>query len=425
MELKSELRIGYLAPEIPGLSSTFVYKEIFELKKLGYEIESFSIHHAHLNSSTPELEILEKETSYLYEAGTDQIIKANLALLLSQPALYIKVLLLLIHDATKLVVSSPRTAFGLIYRFSVSAVLASRLIEQKVGHLHIHFANVPTDVGMYAAKLANIPFSVTAHANDIFKQYWLMNEKIKRSKFFATISNFNINLLTTQGADPNKLKLVRCGVDSTDFRFNPSSKKREILTFGFLGRLVEKKGAEFLIHAAEILIESEIKNFKIEIGGSGPLHDELTESIKSKSLSDFVSLVGEIPNSSVSSWLESLDYFVLPCAKDSDGDMDGIPVALMESMVKGVPVISTKISGIPELVIDGETGLVATPEDSESLANCLQKAIAEPDEDAKSRIERARDHVQKNFELSTNTLRLLEYIGVPESTEDTEGALRS
>lgn len=409
MKHSSNATIGYLAPEIPGLSSTFVYNEIFKMTGQGQKVETFSIHRAKLKSYTEDLRNLDKTTTYLYETSTSKILVANISFLFSRPLKYIKALGLLCSDAFKLI-GRPRTAAGQVFRFFIGAVLAKYLIEKEVRHLHIHFANVPTDVGMYASCLANISFSVTAHANDIFKQYWLVDEKIERSAFFATISNFNIQRLVAQGAKPEKLKLVRCGVDSTDFEFRPSLKKEGLIKFGFLGRLVEKKGAEFLVHAAEILISKGISNFKIEIAGSGPLLNQLISLVDSKLLNNTIFFKGEIPNSSVPAWLDDLDYFVLPCVEDSEGDMDGIPVALMESMVKGVPVISTEISGIPELVIDGETGLLASPGDAESLAACLTKAISESEDDVRIRVEKANRHVQTNFELATNAEKLLQDI---------------
>lgn len=397
-------KIAYLAPEIPGFSSTFVYNEIFVLQEIGFDIDTFSVHRAGDFSSEAKLKALADKTHYLYEQDFGAILKANLCLLLGNPLTYLCKLCLCFSDMFKLL-GKPTLALGVFYRFMVGACLAVQLKKKHVEHLHMHFAHIPTDIGMYAAELSGISYSVTAHANDIFERGWLLKEKISRSKFFATISNFNIDWLVNLGADRNKLHVVRCGVDSIQFSVRPIKAKSSPVVFGFLGRLVEKKGAHILLDAC-VQLKSDNHNFIVQIVGDGPLEGDLKAKVELLGLQDEVQFLGSKPHSEIASWLTGLDYFVLPCVKDSQGDMDGIPVALMEAMLKGVPVISTDVSGIPELVIDNETGLSARQNDADSLSSIMVKALSEADRDTQLRVKNGESLVRSEYDLSNNAKKL-------------------
>ena len=235
--------IAYLAPEIPGPSSTFVYNEIFSLENYQQlNVESFSVHRPRLADNVlPNVASLADKTIYLYEQKIHQIIVANFRCLLVSPIGYLKSLCVCLSDMARCF-RSPKLCLGLFYRFLIAMTFAPMLKAKDIKHVHIHFAHVPTDIGMYAAIAIGISYSVTAHANDIFERGWLVKEKVARSAFFATISEFNIRWLTTLGVDANKLTVVRCGVDSHLFSPREVKPKSRPVVFGFLGRLVEKKG---------------------------------------------------------------------------------------------------------------------------------------------------------------------------------------
>ena len=400
----SQPKLAYLAPEIPGLSSTFVYNEIFALEDEGFEIETFSVHRSGDFSKDEKLQAVVDKTFYLYEKGIASILKANIAVFLSQPLRYLCKLLMCFGDILS-VITQPRLCAGVFYRFLVGGLLAGELKRKQIEHLHIHFAHIPTDIGMYGCALAGISYSVTAHANDIYERGWLIKPKIARSKFFATISNFNIKLLTEMGGDPSKLTIVRCGVNSALFKSRPSKERSEPVVFGLLGRLVEKKGTHILIDACSKLKKTHA-NFVVQIVGNGPLQEQLETQAATLGLENEIQFLGAKPHSEIAPWLDNLDYFVLPCVRDSQGDMDGIPVALMEAMLKGVPVISSDISGVPELVIHNDTGLAAKNGDADDLAKILEQAINEPAESLHGRIEKAKTHVMNEYDLTANAKRL-------------------
>ena len=401
-------KLAYLAPEIPGLSSTFVYNEIFALEDEGFIVDTFSVHRSGDFSKDTKLQQVVEKTTYLYEKGIVNILKANLSVFFGQPLRYLCKLVMCLGDIIS-VIDQPKLCVGVLYRFLVGGMLAGELKRKNIEHLHIHFAHIPTDIGMYACAIAGVSYSVTAHANDIYERGWLLKPKIARSKFFATISNFNIKLLTQMGGDPEKLTIVRCGVNSALFQPRPYKKRSNPIVFGLLGRLVEKKGTHILIDACAELKKTH-SNFVVQIVGNGPLQSSLATQAKKLGLQNEIQFLGAKPHSEIASWLDLLDYFVLPCVRDSQGDMDGIPVALMEAMLQGVPVISSDISGVPELVLHNETGLTAKNGDATDLAKILEQAINESDDSLKARIESAKQHVLNEYDLLANTKRLADLI---------------
>jgi glycosyltransferase involved in cell wall biosynthesis len=170
--------------------------------------------------------------------------------------------------------------------------------------------------------------------------------------------------------------------------------------------MVEKKGFDDLIRACGILDERDIP-FHLEIGGDGPMLTELQTLAGDENLAERVSFIGPLAHDQVPKWLQRLDLFVLACKKDRNGDMDGIPVVLMEAMLSGVPVISTRISGIPELVEDGQSGLLAEPANPDQLAGAIARLLSDQNLCRDLR-KHAIAQVQTEFDLATNVARLNE-----------------
>jgi colanic acid/amylovoran biosynthesis glycosyltransferase len=399
-----KIKLAYLAPEIPALSATFVYNEIFQLEQLGYAVVPFSVHRPSVPAVGNKLADLEASVFHLYAQKKHVVLKENVLFFLKHPLRYLNTLKMLLSDMFKVGVLS-RTAMGLAFRFFYSVILAKQILKTGVQHIHVHFAHVPADIAMYAAFLSGISFSVTAHANDLFERAWLLAEKVNRAKFFVTISEFNREFLRRQGCNVGQIVVVRCGVDVEHFNRQKKSGLSDVPRIGFIGRLVEKKGADDLLGAAKELKKLGI-NFKLVIAGSGPLEGYLAELARELGLSDdCVSFAGAIAHSAIPEFLNGLDVFVLPCKKDNAGDMDGIPVVLMEAMLSGVSVISTHLSGIPELVVDRETGLLVEPGNKIQLANAIQ-ALIEDEALTKQLTINAISKVKKEFNLKDNATQL-------------------
>ena len=398
------MRIAYLAPELPALSATFVYNEILQLEKLGTEVVPFSVHQPNSRVDEDHVRALKDRTVNLYAQPKLRVLKSHILLLARHPVRYLKTLWLLCKDMWCVGLFS-RTAFGLGYRFLFSASLAAQLIKEKCNHLHVHFAHVPTDIGMYASSLSSIPFSVTAHANDIFERGWLLKEKVDRSSFFATISEFNKKHLAEIGVDTQKLEIIRCGVDPSQFSPKDTVTSNQVIKIGVIGRLVDKKGIDTLIEAVTVL-KAQGKRFELHIAGSGPLEDSLKGLVSRNNLDEKeVVFLGAIPHVEVAGFIKSLDMFVLPCRKSENGDVDGIPVVLMEAMLSGVPVITSNISGIPELVIDNVTGLLVEQNNLDDLAEKIF-LLSENAELRQSLIKKGINKVRGDFSLIENTKKL-------------------
>ena len=408
------MKIAYLAPEIPALSATFVYNEMLAVEELGHEVIPFSVHQPQAVATDGRLESLNQRVTNLYKTSRLDIMLDHLKLLFSRPLSYCKAMGYLFSDIWHEGLIK-RNCLGLVYRFFFAARLARQMIRDKAEHLHVHFAHVPTDIAMYASAMSCIGFSVTAHANDIFERGWLLKTKVERAQFFATISEFNKRYLISEcQVDPTKLRIIRCGVDTR--LFHQREAVSDVFTsfnLGLVGRLVEKKGIDSLIKAVGVLNKQNANSVPVlYIAGSGPLENELKALAVQQGLGpESIHFVGALPHDQVADFVRSLDIFVLPCKPDSNGDMDGIPVVLMEAMMSGIPVISTQLSGIPELVVNMETGLTVLPDNVEQLVVAIQqlqfdKLLRE------TLAKNAYAKVETEFSLMVNAKRLLNYIKV-------------
>lgn len=406
------MRIAYLAPEIPALSATFVYNEMLAVEELGHEIIPFSVHKPQVIATDTRLEKMAQRVINLYSAAKPGVVLDHFKMLFTRPQSYLKALGYLFADIWQQGVFK-RNCLGLVYRFFFAARLARQMLGAEVEHLHVHFAHVPTDIAMYAGAMSGIDFSVTAHANDIFERGWLLKAKVARSRFFATISEFNKRYLVAEcQVDVSKLRIIRCGVDTRLFQ-----QREVILTenssfkLGLVGRLVEKKGIDCLLKAVGTLYKEDANAAPVlYIAGSGPLERDLKALAVQQGLGpERVHFVGALPHDQVATFVRSLDIFVLPCKPDSNGDMDGIPVVLMEAMMTGIPVISTQLSGIPELVINEQTGLTVLPDNVEQLVTAIKRL--QSDSALREMLaKKACKKVETEFSLMGNAKRLLDYI---------------
>lgn len=401
---KTYKRVAYLAPELPSLSATFVSNEIWALEAMGVEIHPYSVHEPNARAHGEKAEELEKRTSIVYAQKLSSTLAALVWNLVRHKRSTAKALGWLLGDVIKTGIIT-KQALKLIYQFGKAGWLAKDMRHKNIEHLHIHFAHVPTQIGMYAASLAGIPFTFMSHANDIFERPLLLKEKIQRAKQAVTISHFNIDLMTRHGGDPDQMSIVRCGVHPTEeSNVKPAKKTQEKFTFGTLGRLVEKKGVDTLIEAAAIVQKKGIP-FQLKIAGDGPLQAELIQKVSESGLEDSVIFLGALPHDQALSWMKGLDAFVLAGKKDKQGDMDGIPVVLMEAINFGIPVLSTYLSGIPELVIHEKTGLLSQPEHAGNLAENLMRLANEP-ELVKALTSQAKIHLRAEFDQNLNAARL-------------------
>jgi glycosyltransferase involved in cell wall biosynthesis len=249
---------------------------------------------------------------------------------------------------------------------------------EPVDLIHVQWIHSAGTVGMYAAWLLDVPYSFTGHAVDLFRDRVALEDKIRRAAFIVCISEFHRQFYLERGARPEQLHIVYCGIDPTSFpyRWEPrAAGRKRVLS---VGRLVEKKGFDHLIDACGILKD---RGYVLEcvIAGDGPLDAELRSQIAARGLEDCVQLTGKaIHQDELPGFLASGDLFAQPCVWSRDNDVDGTPRTLMEAMATGLPSISTRLAGIPDIIEDGRSGLLVEPGDIQGLADAMRRILDDP-----------------------------------------------
>jgi glycosyltransferase involved in cell wall biosynthesis len=395
----SRLKLAYIIGTYPLQTTTFIDREIEALRRLGVDPHVISIRRPPHALSARE----EDGVQYVLPVGIGSLLRSHLGIMISRPRVYFGLLVNLLTRPHETVAARLRT----VLHFGVG-VHTARLISERhpSEHVHAHFVDRAALIALIAGQLLEIPFSATAHANDIYVDPVLLPDKIERAKFIATCTRHNeSHLLSILGAPARRV--VRCiyhGLDIRDYspRRKPMRARPLILA---VGQLKEKKGFRYLLAACRILTEHGVE-FDCEIVGDGPEHAQLQALIQRLSLQHNVSLLGSLPHAAVIDRYGEAAIFVLPCVTGADGDRDGIPNVILEAMAMGLPVVSTQHSGIPEAVDNERSGLLVPPEDPIALADALQRLIE--DEGLRRRYGRVgRRRVIDAFDVDVNARKLL------------------
>ena len=300
------------------------------------------------------------------------ILQGNLRTLWRQPGAYARTLLQALLWLR----------WSLFRSFLQAGYLADLLFSEPVGHLHAHFATAPASVAMLAHHLTGVPYTFTAHAKDIYFDAppALMQAKMKHAEAVVTVSEYNRCHLQSllEPAARNKVYCVYNGADLNQYKYRPSGGKRNgfpvILT---AARLIEKNGLGDLICACYILWRRG-RTFRVEIIGKGRLRRALEVRATDLGIRDLVKFLGPQPQEFVRAAYQRATLFALPCVVTAGGNRDGIPTALLEAMASGVPVVSTTVSGIPELVESDCDGLLVPPGSPAKLADALEQILLDP-----------------------------------------------
>jgi glycosyltransferase involved in cell wall biosynthesis len=245
-----------------------------------------------------------------------------------------------------------------------------------IDHVHAHFAGMAARTAFWINKFFPITFSITAHANDIFspRQFEVgLDKLVDTARAIITETDYAARFLRDRfSLRADRIHRVYNGLDLADFgRADFSSTPPLIIA---VGRLIPKKGFGDLIDACASL-EQRGKSFRCEIIGEGPLENELREQIDKLHLQNHVALTGAKPQTYLRRRLAAANVFVLPSVTDPDGGMDNLPTVIMEAMATGLPVVSTNIGGIPEMVIENETGFLVAPGETAALADAIEHVI--------------------------------------------------
>ncbi|MFI5331180.1 MAG: glycosyltransferase [Desulfobaccales bacterium] len=366
--------IAYLGRILPVLSETFVVREIAALRSLGARIKPFSLYPPEARVAHPEAPELAREVTVLYRPVNPLFWLAHLFFLCRYPRRYW-------HCLVRYALRAPepwRNRRRCLAFLAMAPYTAWRLRRAGIQHLHAHFANAPASLALPAAYLAGISFSFTVHAYDLFIDQLLLPAKLEAAAFVASISRFNLGFLQQKfptAAARAQLELVRNGIDPERFRPAPHAAGTPPLVLA-VGRLVETKGFHLLIEACARL-RQEGKDCRCLIVGEGPEEERLQKLVVDLGLADRVELPGRLQPEALLPLFRSADLLAMPsCVRQHD--QDGIPTVLIEALAMEIPVVATRVSGIPELVRDGDTGLLVEPDDPAALAAALARLLADP-----------------------------------------------
>ena len=291
-----------------------------------------------------------------------------------------------------------RARIASIAHLFVACYWAERLEAEGARQIHSQWINACGTIGMYGAWLLGIPFSFTGHAADLFRNRVALEDKIRRADKIVCISEFHKDFYREHGGRDEQFVVVHCGIDVDQFEYRPKERMGDPPVIMSVGRLVEKKGFDILIDACRILRDRGVR-LRCKIGGDGPEEEPLRQQITAHGLEDVVHLPGEkVLQEDLAAFMYEGDIFAQPCVWSKDNDVDGTPRTLMEAMACGAPVISTRLAGIPDIVLDGETGLLVEPNDAEQLADAIERLIQDEALAARLR-ENARRHIEAEYRL--------------------------
>jgi colanic acid/amylovoran biosynthesis glycosyltransferase len=370
------MRIGYLVKEFPKLSETFIAREILTLEQLGFEVTIVSLRkpsetvpHGWLNRMRAQVHYCEPREPFssvwdaLWQRGRQR------------------------PERREAIRSALDEAFGLSDRSGRShlaaALRVSRLVEElELEHIHAHFANRPAFVAMLAHLICGVSYSFTAHAKDIYQagpSHHTWRAQVSRARFAVTVSESNRrHIEELVGPELSaKVRVLYNGVDLAQFMDGKPGGER-VPRILFVGRLIEKKGADLLIDAAASLRDQGLE-FQCAIVGSGLVGDSLRARAQELSMDGVIDFIPAVAHERVIEEMRRSDVFVLPSRVAGDGDRDALPTVLIEAAAAGLPAVSTPVNGIPEIIEDGVTGVLAPADDAAALAAAIRQLIAQPD----------------------------------------------
>ena len=285
--------------------------------------------------------------------------------------------------------------------------LADLLRGMRPRHVHVYSSTHPTNVAMGAAHLLAVPFSISSYVDFEFDySHKLLAEKFARATFFRVVTQFCARaLVATLGAscEPSRVAVVYLGLDLENWSERAPLAGRGV--FVSAARFVEKKGLRYVPAAIKALRERGI-TVRWRLVGDGPEREAIHAEVVAAGVADLVDFLGPLDSAAMRRELLAADAAVLPCVVAQDGERDGIPIFLNEAMALGVPVVTTSVSGIPEMVRDGETGFLCEPRDSRGLADALLRALT--DRAVASRVgANARELVRAQLDVRATSAQLL------------------
>lgn len=394
-------RIAYIIGTYPDLTTTFIDREILEAQRLGLNMVLVAIRKSKRQGFRPAIQQLMQSVIYLLPVSVTRLVAAHLYYMLTSFRAYTGTLIYLLTRKHPDLKARAKT----LLHFGEGILAAWLLRDKKIDHVHAHFADRAAVIAMIVSRMLGIPYSLTAHANDIYVAPVLMREKIGNAKFATTCTAFNKAHIEKETGQ--KIELIYHGLEFAEVE--PTTRSAEapeeplILS---VGQLKEKKGFPFLIDACAILRDKGYR-FRCEIVGDGPDREKLSDLIRDRKLGETITLCGALPNAEVMHKYSRAYVFALASIVAGDADRDGIPNVILEAMAHRLPIVSTKVSGIPEVVHDRSTGILVESRNAEQLASAIAYLLDNPI-DAEVMGRTGAEFVSSDFDIRRNVGRLLE-----------------
>lgn len=384
------LRVAYLFERFPSFGQTFCYREVAELIRQGADVSIFAIRQPKNEPPQDWDEEIVRRVVYLPDEA--ELVKEIESAMRGGE---------LPAEAIRALKEWGRQSDFL--RLHQAAYVGLRLQKAGIGRVHAHFAGMAARTAYWIHKFFGIAFSVTAHANDIFapRDFVISLQKIfDAAAAIVTVSDFSVEQLRQRfPANAEKIWRVYNGIDVARFRSAQFDSPVPLIVA--VGRLIEKKGFAVLIAACAKLRLP----FRCEIIGEGPLEAALAAQISENKLEQQVALLGPRTQQEIIERLAAAQVFVLACTTEADGGMDNLPTVVMEAMAAGLPVISTPLAGVPEMVLPGSTGSLVPQRDPTALANAIEQLLRDPAR-ARALGRAGRELAQEKFSIEANVRAL-------------------
>lgn len=388
--------VAYLFERFPSFGQTFCYREVAELDRQGTKVHVFSIRRPVDEPLQDWDKQLVERVHYLPE---EKLLVPEVDRVLRGKA---------VSPETRAAVEKwgRQSDFLRLYQ---AIYVGTRLQRQGLRHIHAHFAGMAARTAYWIREFFGIPYSFTAHANDIFapRDFAVSLPKLMvGAAAIVTVSDYAARLLKDRFPEISaKVHRVYNGVDLS--RFHATDPGTGIPAIISIGRLIEKKGFADLISACALLSSSRRRGFACEIIGEGPLEEALRAQIAGAGLEGQVRLTGPQTQAQVALRLAHATIFALPCTREADGGMDNLPTVIMEAMAAGLPVISTPLAGVPEMVEPDVNGELVPERDPAAICAAMERLVSDPAR-ARRLGDRGRQIAREKFSIETSARELQE-----------------
>ncbi len=393
-------RVAYIVSGFPTLYETFVLYDMLVMEELGVAIDLYPLRRMYPKISHPESGRWE-ECAHFHPYLSFDILRAQWRAIRRDPRGYLK----LWAEVLRGTWGSPNYFLGAIAIFPKTVLFAEKMRRDEIAHVHAHFANHPAVAALIIHRLTGIPFSFTARGSDVLLDQHMLKEKVSAAEFAVAVSSDLKRVIVAESGPElrEKIHVIRGGVDVE--RLSPRSNRRPSgpLRILCVARFEEVKGHEYLVEACRILRLRGVE-FECRLIGEGPLAESIAAQVKRAGVTAEIQFLGPRSYQQVIHELAEADLLVLPTAPTAAGDREGMPTVLQEAMACGLPVVSSLVEGIAELVDDDLTGILVLPRNSAALADALQRL--NDDASLRQRMGRAgREKIAKQFSLKANTAK--------------------